>query len=139
LDHLVLGPSGLNALTSEDFGGPVRFRRGELHGENVGDATPVDDLVVRARAVARGAKVRFGGAVLILPDDDLAEPITALGQIRGIPVVVVRRSALRAVLREGVPGARPIGGNELFDVRTRLKQTARFEASDVAASGTGEA
>lgn len=30
IDHLVLGPSGLYALLSEDFGGPVGFRRGEI-------------------------------------------------------------------------------------------------------------
>ena len=30
------------------------------------------------------------------------------------------------VLRQGVPGARAIGGNELFDVRTRLQQTVTF-------------
>lgn len=126
LDHLVLGPSGLYALTSEDFGGPVRFRRGELIRDGVTGATPVGDLVDRARAVARGAKVRFGGAILILPDDDLAEAATSLGTVRGIPVAVVRRSALRGALRSGIPGARPIGGNELFDVRTRLQQTVRL-------------
>jgi hypothetical protein len=78
------------------------------------------------RTVARAAKVRFGGAIVVLPDDDLAQAVTSLGSIRGIPVVVVRRSALAMVLRQGVPGARSIGGNELFDVRTRLQQTVRF-------------
>jgi hypothetical protein len=41
-------------------------------------------------------------------------------------VAVVSRSALATVLRRGVQGAREIGGNELFDVRTRLQQTVRF-------------
>jgi hypothetical protein len=30
------------------------------------------------------------------------------------------------VLRRGLSGARDIGGNELFDVRTRLQSVVRF-------------
>ena len=125
LDHVVLGPTGLYALASEDFGGPVRFRGGEPIGSGVGEQTPVDDLVRRARAVARAARVRFGGAILILPDDDLAEPAAVLGEVRGILAAAVRRSALAVALRQGIPGARPIGGNEVFDVRTRIAGAVR--------------
>ena len=35
VDHVVLRPSGLFAMLSEDFGGPVRVRRGELIGDGV--------------------------------------------------------------------------------------------------------
>lgn len=126
LDHVVLSPSGLYGLMSEDFGGVVRFRRGEIIGPSVGPHGPIAALLRRTRAVARVARVRFGGAVVVLPDDDLAEAITPLGTVRGVPVVVVRRSALGTVLRTGVPGARTIGGNELFDVRTRLQGALRF-------------
>lgn len=126
LDHVVLSPSGLYALTSEDFGEPVRFRQGEVIGPTVGGSTPVADLLRRMRYVAKSARVRFGGAILILPDEHLAEPATVLGTVRSIPVIVVRRSALRSVLRTGIPGARPIGGNELYDVRTRMQQTAHL-------------
>lgn len=121
LDHVVLSPSGLYALLSEDLGDTVRFRQGEV----IGASTPIADLLGRARAVARAAKVRFGGAILVLPDDDLEQGVVPLGERRGIPTVAVRRSVLPAVLRAGVPGARTIGGNELFDVRTRLAQTIR--------------
>lgn len=123
LDHVVLTPSGLYGLTSEDLGGPVRFRRGEPIGDD--GRTPIADLTRRIRLVARAAGVRFGGAILILPDDDLGEAATSLGAVRGMPALAVRRSALRTVLRSGVPGARRIGGNELFDVRTRLSQRVR--------------
>ncbi|WP_309066025.1 J domain-containing protein [Microbacterium sp.] len=126
LDHVVLSPSGLYALTSEDFGESVRFRQGEVIGRTVGGSTPVADLLRRMRFVARAARVRFGGAILILPDDHLDVPATTLGSVRGVPVAVVRRSALRTVLRSGIPGARPIGGNELYDVRTRMQHTARL-------------
>ena len=131
LDHIVLGPSGLFALMSEDVGDTVRFRQGEAIGPALGQAlgqalggsTPIADLLGRARAVARAAKVRFGGAILVLPDDDLEQAVVPLGELRGIPTVALRRSALRGILRAGVPGGRIIGGNELFDVRTRLAQT----------------
>lgn len=125
LDHIVLSPSGLYAILSEDFGGPVGVRRGELTGEGV-SGTPVADLLGRMRVIARAAGVRFGGAVIVLPDDDLTQTVTALGRVRGTPVVLVARGALSNVLRQGVPGARPIGGNEIFDIRTRLQQTVRF-------------
>lgn len=125
LDHVVLTPTGLYGLMSEDFGDDVRFRRGEVIGDAVRGETPVADLLSRMRWVARVARVRFGGAILILPDDDLAHPATSLGSVRGLPVVVVRRSALQTLLRTGVPGVRPLGMTEAFDVRTRLKQTVR--------------
>ncbi|WP_341976790.1 DnaJ domain-containing protein [Microbacterium sp. LTA6] len=126
LDHVVLSPSGLYGVMSEDFGGVVGFRRGEITGPSLGHRAPVTTLLARMRSLSRAAKVRFGGAIIVLPDDDLALAVTPLGSIRGVPVVVVRRSALAMVLRQGVPGARAIGGNELFDVRTRLQQTVRF-------------
>lgn len=126
LDHVVLSPSGLYGVMSEDFGGVVGFRRGEITGPSLGTRAPVTATHARMRVVARAAKVRFGGAIIVLPDDDLSQAVTPLGSSRGVPVVVVRRSALAMVLRQGVPGARAIGGNELFDVRTRLQQTVRF-------------
>jgi hypothetical protein len=43
-----------------------------------------------------------------------------------VRVAVVSRSGLSTVLRRGITGARDIGGNEVFDVRTRLQQTVRF-------------
>ena len=125
LDHAVLGPTGLYGLASEDFGDAVRFRRGEVIGRSVDGSTPVADLLSRIRSLSRAARVRFAGAILILPDDDLDEAVTVLGAVRGVPVAVVRRSALRPVLRSGIPGARAMGVTEAFDVRTRLTQTAR--------------
>lgn len=125
LDHAVLGPTGLYGLVSEDFGDTVRFRQGEVIGRTVGESTPVAGLLSRIRSISRVARVRFAGAILIFPDDDLDEPVTVLGAVRGMPVAAVRRSALRMVLRSGIPGARPLGVTEAFDVRTRLAQTTR--------------
>ncbi|MBO9626109.1 MAG: DnaJ domain-containing protein [Microbacterium sp.] len=126
LDHVVLGPSGLYGAMSADFGGVVGFRGGEITGPSLGAQAPVTTLLAQIRSTARAAKVRFSGAVVVLPDDDLSAAITPLGRIRDLPVVVVRRSALPMLLRAGVPGARVIGGNELFDIRTRLRASIRF-------------
>lgn len=126
LDHVILSPSGLYGVMSEDFGGVVGFRRGEITGPSLGTRAPVTAALARVRAVAKAARVKFGGLIMVLPDDDLSQAVTPLGSSRGIPVVVVRRSALSMILRQGVPGARAIGGNELFDVRTRLQQTVTF-------------
>lgn len=126
LDHVVLSPTGLYGMLSEDFGDVVGFRKGEIVGPAIGPNAPVTGLLSRMRAVAKSAGVRFSGAVIVLPDDDVAQAITALGSIRGVPTIVVRRSVVASALRTGVPGARPIGGNELFDVRTRLQATVRF-------------
>lgn len=126
LDHIVLGPTGLYGVLSEDFGASVNVRRGELSGEPVRGLTPVADLLGRMRVISRAAKVKFSGAIVVLPDEDLPELVTQLGSVRGIPVVAVGRSVLANVLRQGVPGARDIGGNELFDARTRLQATVTF-------------
>src|SRR5690606_29998137 len=45
LDHVVLSPSGLYAVLSEDFGGIVGFRRGEIVGPPVGAQAPVTALL----------------------------------------------------------------------------------------------
>lgn len=125
IDHIVLGPSGVYGILSEDFGGPVGVRRGELVGDGV-VGTPIATLVARMRGLARAAGVRFSGAIVVLPDDDVLQVIDEIGKVRGTPIAVVARGALSTVLRRGITGVRPIGGNEVFDVRTRLQQAVRF-------------
>lgn len=125
IDHIVLGPSGLYGILSEDFGGPVRLRRSELIGDGVTGA-PIADLIARMRGLARAAGVRFSGAIVVLPDDDVLQVIDEIGKVRGTPVAVVSRGALSTVLRRGITGVRAVGGNEVFDVRTRLQQAVRF-------------
>jgi curved DNA-binding protein CbpA len=125
IDHIVLGPSGLYGILSEDFGGPARIRRGEFVGDDIPGA-PIAELLARMRVIARAAGVRFSGAIVVLPDDDVLDAIDEIGKVRGVRVAVVSRSALATVLRRGITGARDIGGNEVFDVRTRLQQAVRF-------------
>ncbi|MGX5771002.1 J domain-containing protein [Microbacterium trichothecenolyticum] len=125
IDHIVLGPSGLYGVLSEDFGGPVRIRRGEFVGDGAPGA-PLAELLAGMRVISRAAGVRFSGAIVVLPDEDVPTPIDEIGRVRGMRVAVVSRSALATVLRRGITGARDIGGNEVFDYRTRLQQTVRF-------------
>ena len=126
VDHIVLGPTGLFAILSEDFGGPVRTRKGELIGDAVAGEKPMHELAARAKILSRQLRVKFTGLVIVLPDDALDEVVTSLGSIRGAAAVAVRQSYLPALLRTGIAGGKPIGGNELFDVRTRLTDGIRF-------------
>lgn len=125
IDHVVLGPSGLYGILSEDLGGPVRIGRRELSGDVVKGA-PIADLIVGIRYLHHAARVRFGGAVIVLPDDDVPQPITELGKVYGTRTVVCARSSLSDVLRRGIADAPDVGGTEIFDIRTRLDRVVRF-------------
>jgi hypothetical protein len=125
VDHVVLGPSGLFAFMSEDFGGPVRVRKGELIGDAVSGERPVHELAERVRALTRATRVRFTTVGLVLPDDALEEPWVDLGRIRGSEAIAVRQSALRTLI-EGGRSSGAIGGTELFDLRTKLQAGLRL-------------
>ncbi|MEJ3405151.1 DnaJ domain-containing protein [Rathayibacter sp. YIM 133350] len=126
LDHIVLGPAGLFALQSEDWGEPVQVRRGELVADAVGGERPMHDLVLRAKRVARAARVRFTALVIVVPDDAAPASLEVLGSARGAVTALVEQSRLPGLLREGVPGAARINGTELFEVRTRLQAAIRL-------------
>ena len=126
IDHVVLGPSGLWALLSEDPGGPVAVRRGELVGESLDGERPLHALAARAKSLARSWRVRFTALAIVVPDECLDAPIIDAGMVRGMRAIIVRHSVLGHALRTGVPGSRPIGGEELFDVRTRIASGVRF-------------
>jgi hypothetical protein len=127
IDHIVLGPTGLYAVLSEDWGGPVRAKRGEIVGDSVtAGERPVHALSIRAKSLARSARVRFSGLLVVVPDGQSDEDVIELGRVRGVQAALVQRSSLGRLLRTGVSGVSSIGGNELFDVRTRLQATVRF-------------
>jgi curved DNA-binding protein CbpA len=130
IDHVVLGPTGLFAILSEDYGAPVRVRRGELVGAvdsyDLTEDRPMHQLGLRARALVRTVRLRFTGLVIVLPDDELDSPIVSLGSVRGAAGVAVQRSYLPALLRDGLPGRTLAGGAELFEVRAKLQEKIRF-------------
>lgn len=125
LDHVVLGPAGLFAIMSEDWGSPVRLVRGELSGEGIpAGEQPVRDLARRARSLGREVRVRFTATLIVVPDDDLAEPVAAIG--RKGDAAIVRLSVLPMVLRDGLATGQRLSIEDVFDVRTRLQQGIRF-------------
>lgn len=125
IDHIVLGPSGLFAIQSEDWGDPVKVKRGELIGQALAGERPMHDLATRAKAIARSARVKFTGLVIVVPDGAPAQSLEVLGHARGAVTALVEQSRLPGVLRDGLPGAARINGTELFEVRTRLQENVR--------------
>ena len=126
LDHLVLGPTGLYAIQSEDWGGPVALKRGELVGEVLDGERPIRALAARAKAIGRAARVKPTALVVVVPDDHAEEPLELGGSVRGAAVALVRRSRLASALREGLPGSPHLGGTEVMEVRSRLQAVVRF-------------
>lgn len=125
LDHAILGPAGLFAVMSEDWGGRVRLVRGELVGDAISlGMAPVRTLVRKARALGRASRVRFTATIVVAPDDDLDESIVHIGKKKDS--AVVRLSALPMVLRDGLGGGQRLSIEDVFDVRTRLQQSAHF-------------
>lgn len=126
LDHIVLGPTGLWAVLSEDWGAPVRIKRGELIGDGLeAGEKPLAQLGGRARVLARAAKVRFSALVIVVEDDQAADSLAELGTVRGAQGMLVQRSRLVTLIRTGLPGV-GVGGTDLFEVRTRLQSAVRF-------------
>jgi hypothetical protein len=129
IDHVVLGPTGLFAVQSEDWATPAVVRRGDLVPQGTAsgfERQPLHELAGRARTLGRATGVRFTIAVVALPDDDLDQSITVVGRSRGITLVAAQSSVLPHLLRTGVAeGPRP-DGTTLFELRTRLQQGIRF-------------
>jgi hypothetical protein len=129
IDHVVLGPSGLFAVQSEDWATRATVRRGDLvpEGEASGyDRQPLHELAGRARTLGRATGVKFAVAVVVLPDQDLDDPVTVVGRSRGITLVAAQSSVLAHLLRTGVADTPRPDGTALFELRTRLQQGIRF-------------
>lgn len=126
LDHVVLGPTGLWAVLSEDWGAPVSVKRGEIIGPGLAPGEkPLGLLASRARVLARAARVKFSALVIVVEDDQAPASLTELGTVRGARGLLVQRSRLVNVIRTGLPGV-GVGGTDLFEVRTRLQSAVRF-------------
>jgi len=127
IDHVVLGPAGLFAILSEDWGAPVELRRGELLAETLRpEDRPVHEFEDAARALSRALGVRFTALVVVLPDDAIAEPLAVPGRGRRPTVVIIPRSRLVGLLRDGLPGMDRGSFEKVFDLRSRLQNGIRF-------------
>lgn len=129
IDHVVLGPSGLFAVQSEDWASRATVRRGDLVPE--GDASgfqrqPLHELAGRARTLGRTTGVKFTVAVVVLPDADLDQATTVVGRSRSITLVAARASVIAHLLRTGVADTPRPDGTTLFELRTRLQQGIRY-------------
>ncbi|MEO8260999.1 MAG: DnaJ domain-containing protein [Pseudolysinimonas sp.] len=126
IDHIVLGPTGLWAMLSEDWGEPVKTKRGEVIGPALeAGERPVHELSARARAFAREARVRFSAVVIVVPDGASPEDVMSLGSVRGSQALLVQRPRLVDLVRSGLPGV-GVGGTDLFEVRTRVASAVQF-------------
>ena len=152
LDHVILGPSGLYAVLSEDVGGPIRLRRGELIGDGVVDREGVDGLASRlgysVRQVQRLTLDELGATPLSLARVQRAHTARILLTTTALPLAEVAfaagfgsirtfndtvaqvyaatPSALRGRAREG--GHTDSG---LLELRLRLAFRAPFDPSNV--------
>jgi curved DNA-binding protein CbpA len=124
IDHIVLGPTGLWALLSEDWGGEVRAKGSELIGQAVTGERPVHALSARARAFGRAARVKFSGIGIVVPDAD-APAVADLGSVRGSRALLIPQPQLAHVIRTGIPGV-GTGGTDLFELRSRIQGAVRF-------------
>jgi molecular chaperone DnaJ len=129
VDHVVLAPAGLFALSSEDWGTAVQLVRGELQpvvpdpdGAFAPGDAPVTWLVGAARSLAASAGVRFAAAVIVVPDDALAQPVERVERGRNRGALVVRRSVLPLVLRDGVSEEGRLSVADPYAVRALLRE-----------------
>ncbi|MFE4470625.1 J domain-containing protein [Leifsonia sp. NPDC056824] len=127
LDHIVLGPAGLFAIRSADWGSQVKLAKGELVGSGIGhDEEPFHELHNAAKSFGRQAGVRFTGLIVVVPDDVLAVPLDVVQRGRLSGATVVRRSLLPKILRDGADAAGRASVDRAFELRPRLQEAVRF-------------
>jgi hypothetical protein len=127
LDHIVLGPAGLFGILSEDWGGPVQLRRGELIGDDLDlEDRPIHQLEDAARSIARALKVRFTALIIVLPDGTLDEAVSLPKRGRRPMIIGIPRSRLVGVLREGLVGMERGSFEKVFELRSTLQNGIRF-------------
>ena len=127
LDHIILGPAGLFGLLSEDWGAPVQLRRGELVGDDLPEGDrPIHQFDDAARSLTRALKVRFTALIVVLPDGALDEPVSLPKRGRRPMVIVIPRSRLVDVLRNGLAGMERGSFEKVFELRSTLQNGIRF-------------
>jgi hypothetical protein len=127
LDHIVLGPTGLFAINSEDWGSPVKLVKGEVVGDGLRDGeSPARTLARSSRAFQKISRVPFTAQLMVVPDDSLDEPVAPIGRGARNGGFLVRRSVLAHVLRGGLTGGAGASSVDVFEIRARIQQTAQF-------------
>ena len=126
LDHVVLAPSGLYAINSEDWGRPIRLVRGEVESDGLAPGEqPVRALARSARAFQKETGVPFQAQLLVVPDDAQGDAVEPVSRGRRNAAFAVQRSVLPQVLRGGLQGP-DAPRVDVFEIRARLQQSVRF-------------
>lgn len=127
LDHIVLGPTGLFALLSEDRGTPMVVRGGDVTGDGFGwRERPIRTLSSRAAFFSENVGVRFTAVVMVVPDDAGIDNPTEISRLRGVSAVIVSRSDVAGFLRLGLPGTLPVPADTVAAARDHLRRTIQF-------------
>ena len=127
LDHVVLGPAGLFAIRSADWGSEVKLAKGDVVGAGVDrDEEPFHELLRDAKTFGRQVGVTFTGLIIVVPDDALAVPYERVERGRLSGSLLVRRSLLPLVLRNGASAAGRESVDRAFELRSRLQESIRF-------------
>lgn len=126
IDHVVLGPTGLFLVQSEDWGAPVTVRGRKLVSAGLAKGTrPMKELAERSRVTKRWG-VRPSALVIVLDDDALDVDLASLGTKRSVGRFVARRSVLTDRLAHGLPDVPFLSAEDLFTARTALQRAIRF-------------
>ncbi|GAA1445269.1 J domain-containing protein [Leifsonia poae] len=127
LDHVVLGPAGLFAIRSADWGGEVKLAKGDVVGAGIDrEEEPFHALLRDAKTFSRQVGVKFTGLIIVVPDDALAVPYDRIERGRLAGSLLVRRSLLPLVLRNGANAAGRESVDRAFELRSRLQESIRF-------------
>ena len=90
------------------------------------DEEPFHELQRDAKTFSRYVGVRFTGLIIVVPDEALAVPYDRIQRGRLAGSLLIRRSLLPQVLRNGASGAERQSVDRVFDLRTRLQESIRF-------------
>ncbi|TDE95144.1 hypothetical protein EXU48_08430 [Occultella glacieicola] len=127
IDHVVLGPTGLWAVQSEDWGAPVTVRRGDLVSTGLATGEHPMAALERRAKVARSWRTRFDALLLVLPDEALADPADwVLVRRRGTPRLAVRARGLARLITAGHPAVARPSEEHMFALRPQLRSAIRF-------------
>ena len=128
IDHVLLGPSLLWAIASENWGSAVRIVRGELVGEGIpGTQKPWASLWSQARYFPKSLGVKVSALAYVVPDDHAEHDVALIRLKRGIPCYLVRQSAVCELVTGDTPAtSRSLVGDDLFPVREKLSAGIRF-------------
>jgi hypothetical protein len=127
LDHVVLGPTGLFALLSEDRGTPMIVRNGDVTGDGFGwRERPIRTLSARAAFFSENVGVKFTAVVMVVPNDAGIDNPTEISRLRGVSAVIVSRADLAGFLRLGLPGTLPVPADTVAAARDHLRRSIQF-------------